>query len=424
VITVDSQAGSIVYVGTDSASVFKTIDGGQSWAPASTGLAPDGAIADVAIDPGDSDRLLVAQRSFFLGDAIFMAADGGLTWTELPVGVSGLGSAVAFHPTAATTLFVGVTSSAFRGSFLKSLDGGQSWTESNRGLSGSLATAVATDPFVPGTAYAAAFPRVFKTTDSGETWSLTSTLSSGVNAFTADPSRQDVLYAATGSAGVFKSVDGGSHWTAVNQGLTDLQVLSLGIDAKGKTLYAGTGGGVFRSDDGGSRWKNTSALPDPFPFVWTLAVDPHRPKTVYARSGNSLAKTTDGGGHWTSLPNAPRYATGLAIDPTRRETAIAASDFGTFKTSDGGETWSPAMNGLPYPFVLNSRLAMDPSDPSALYFSPFAGAFRTTNGGNLWTPFSDGLFWGAEVFGLSVNATGDTIYAATYGGVYSYRITP
>jgi photosystem II stability/assembly factor-like uncharacterized protein len=420
VITVDPRASSIVYVGTDSASIYKSIDGGQSWAPASTGLTPDGSIADIAIDPRDSNRLLVAQRSFFLGDAIFLTENGGATWTELPGVVTGLGSAVAFHPTVATTLFGGVTISAFRGSFLKSTDGGQSWTESTRGLSGSLVTPVAADPFAPGTAYSSAFPRIYKTTDYGETWTHTATLTSGVNAFVVDPSHRHILYAATRD-GVFKSLDGGVQWTPVNDGLTDLEVLSLGIDKRGKTLYAGTAGGIFRSDDGARRWKPTSALPDPFPFVWTLAVDPVHWKTVYARSGSGLVKTTDGGAHWTILPDAPRYASRIAMDPTRRETLFVAAEFELSRSSDGGETWFQAANGLPYPNVLNPQLAMDPSNPSALYFSPFAGAFRTMDGGGLWTPLSEGLFWGFEVFGLSVNATGDTIYAATYGGVYSYR---
>lgn len=424
VIAVDPRASSTVYVGTDSASVFKSIDGGQSWAPASTGLTPGGSIADIAIDPGDSGRLLVAQRSFFLGDAIFLTNDGGLIWTELPGVVPGLGSAVAFHPTSAATLFAGVTLSGFRGSFLKSFDGGQSWTESTRGLSGSLVSAVATDPFVPGTAYAAGFPRVFKTTDFGETWTLMAILGAGVNAFTVDPAHRDVLYAATAGGGVFKSVDAGSSWNATNDGLGNLQVWSLGIDRRGKTLYAGTNEGVFLSNDSGASWKATGDLPDPFPIVWTLLVDPAHWKTAYARSGNALARTTDAGGHWTVLPNAPRYVTSLATDPSGRGIVYAAADSGVFKSADGGQSWQLIVNGLPFPNVLNVRLAIDANRPSNLYFSPFAGAFRTSDGGNLWTPFSDGLYWGFEVFGLAVNATGDTIYAATYGGVYSYRITP
>ena len=64
-----------------------------------------------------------------------------------------------------------------------------------------------------------------------------------------DPSTPDSLYAGTGG-GVFKSIDSGGTWTAANAGLT-----SLGIPRSGHqplnptTLYAGTDGGVFKSTD-------------------------------------------------------------------------------------------------------------------------------------------------------------------------------
>jgi photosystem II stability/assembly factor-like uncharacterized protein len=421
-ILVDPRQSTTLYAATETA-VYKSVDSGQSWLPASNGL-PEGFISDLAIDPQNSDRLLAARSGHALDDAIFITTDGGAEWTELDVGVSGIGSAVSFHPTFSATLYTGVTLGAFRGSFLKSADGGQTWTETNRGRSGSLTGAVAADPFLPGTAYAAAFPRIYKTVDHGENWTLTATLPAGVNRLALDPSHPDVLYAATG-AGIFKSVDGGSNWTPANEGLTNLEVRSLGIDRRGKTLYAGTNEGVFRSDDSGTSWSATSALPDPFPIVWTLAVDPVHGRTVYARSDNGLAKTTDGGVSWTRLSAAPRYTAAIVIDPSQPNVLYAAADGGAFKSIDGGETWQAVNQGLPDQLFFGNQIAIDRSNPRTLYFSPFAGAFRTSDGGESWSTFSEGdLVWGFLVFGLAVNANGDTVYAATYGGVYSYRILP
>ena len=56
--------------------------------------------------------------------------------------------------------------------------------------------------------------------------------------------------------GVFKSTDSGGTWTAANTGLTSRSVYALAIDPTSPaTLYAGThGGGVFKSTDSGGTW--------------------------------------------------------------------------------------------------------------------------------------------------------------------------
>ena len=421
VIQVNAQLTSTLYVGTESAGVFKSVDSGQSWNPAGNGLTGDGFIDDIAIDPRNGDRLLAAQRNL-VGEAIFLTTNGGLKWTKMEVGVAGLGSAVAFHPLSSNTLYAGVNLSAFRGSFLISGNGGQTWTESSLGLSGSLITAVATDPFAPGSVYASAFARVFKSADRGASWSLVSTLPSGVTAFALDPAHQGIVYAAT-RVGVFKSIDGAANWAATNSGLLNLQVHALAIDRRGKTLYAGTDEGVFRSTNAAASWSPTAELPDPLQIAWILAVDPAHPRTVYSRSGNEIAKSTDGGDHWTRLTGSPRYASTIAIDPSQTKVLYVAADSGAFKSVDGGDTWVPVNHGLPDQLFFGNYLAMDPRNPATLYFSPFAGAFRTTDGAQLWTQLSNGdLAWGFQTFGLAVSADSKTVYAATYGGVYSYTI--
>ena len=427
VIQVNAQLSSIVYVGTEAAGVFKSVDSGKSWAPASNGLTGDGFIEDLAIDLQNGERLLVAQRNL-VGEEIYLTTNGGLNWTKMEVGIAGLGSAVAFHPLSSMTLYAGVTRTGFRGSFLMSGNGGQTWTESSLGLSGSLITAVATDPFAPASVYASAFARVFKSADRGTSWSLVSVLPSGVTAFALDPAHQGVIYAAT-RVGVFKSIDGAASWAATNSGLLNHQVHALGIDRRGKTLYAGTDEGVFRSTNAGGSWSATAPLPDADPpIVWTLVVDPVHPKNVYARSGNGLAKSTDGGGSWTRLADAPRYSTSVAIDPSAPEVLYAAAfsgfkSSGVFKSLNSGETWSAIDQGIPDQPFFGGLLAIDRNRPSTLYYSPFVGVFRTTNAGDRWTQFTDGdLLWGYQTFGLAVSADSKTVYAATYGGVYSYTI--
>jgi hypothetical protein len=136
------------------------------------------------------------------------------------------------------------------------------------------------DPLHPNVFYAAAsnnpYPfdnnppglvGVYKSTDSGATWSA---INQGldqivaahppINALLVDPDRPNIVYLATSGYGVFKSSDAGATWAAFNAGLTFLDVRSLALVRPGMegrpgrqlgalspdTLYAGTPGGIFK----------------------------------------------------------------------------------------------------------------------------------------------------------------------------------
>jgi hypothetical protein len=80
-----------------------------------------------------------------------------------------------------------------------------------------------------------------------------------VRALAIDPATSTRLYAGTYSGtggGVFKSTDSGGSWTAANTGLPNEQVRALAINpASPATLYAGmANSGVFKTTDSGGNW--------------------------------------------------------------------------------------------------------------------------------------------------------------------------
>ncbi len=89
---------------------------------------------------------------------------------------------------------------------------------------------------------------IFKSIDSGETWSAAQNgLSSPtVNALAIDPTAPSRIYAGT-SNGVFMSADAAANWTPINDGLTgpDLNVLAISIDRTGSILRAASPAGLF-----------------------------------------------------------------------------------------------------------------------------------------------------------------------------------
>ena len=105
----------------------------------------------------------------------------------------------------------------------------------------------------PGVVYGGFNGAVGRSGDGGATWSLSS---SGlpeqvrVHALAIDPTDPSVLYAATAFSGVFRSADSGQSWTAVAPGLEGRAVSDVLVDPQDPSiLYAATqGAGVFSVD--------------------------------------------------------------------------------------------------------------------------------------------------------------------------------
>jgi hypothetical protein len=107
---------------------------------------------------------------------------------------------------------------------------------------------LAIDPRTPSSLYAGTSDGVFKSSDSGGTWSAAKTgLPTGqVRSLAIDPVTPTILYAGT-NAGVFKSSDAARTWSPLNYGLTDLFIAAIAIDPLNRSIiHIGTvNGGVF-----------------------------------------------------------------------------------------------------------------------------------------------------------------------------------
>jgi photosystem II stability/assembly factor-like uncharacterized protein len=275
--TLYAGIGAMLGIG---AWVFKTTDGGGSWSPASLGLPtfppiPSGPgswrrVISLAIDAQNSATVYAGiDYPAFYGDApfVFKTIDGGETWSRAD---SGLPPAVfpdlAVDPQNSTTIYA----ASNRVGIFKSTDGGAHWSSLNLGLPNysccssveSLHASIVIDPRNPGTLYASLYGGgVFKTTDGGITWSAIdigpATLS--VGALAVDPLRPSILYAGTANmcfclddpdgSGIWRSSDGGVSWSTLNSGFPIYpsglyhNIYSLAIDSS--AVYAGLYGGVW-----------------------------------------------------------------------------------------------------------------------------------------------------------------------------------
>jgi photosystem II stability/assembly factor-like uncharacterized protein len=405
-LVIDPLVPSTLYAAT-SGGVFKSTDGAVTWSPASAGL-PDAASArDLVIDPRTPATLYVLTEvfgSFPTQKEIFKSTDGGTSWVPADAGLpaASLVGSVAIDPVSPTTLYAPTTVGLFM-----TTDGGASWTAVNPDAPATTTVRIAVDPVTPTTLYGVTGSgEVLKSTDAGATLvpAGTGLPAEGARLVAIDPSQPATLYAGTAN-GVFKSTDGAASWGPANTGLTQT-VLAVAIDpVTPARVYAGTGDGAFTSPDGGATWTPASAGIIAT-FVASLVIDPLAPATLYAsasafRFSGTIYKSADGGVTWTALAAS---AGPLAIDPLTPTTVYAGTfNGGVLKTTDGGMTWAPVNSGSLCDFFGNcggfisiTALAIDPRTPATVYAAEEVGGIqldfhKTIDGGANWALADTGL---------------------------------
>ncbi len=270
-IVIDPSSPRILYIGTDL-GVFKSRDGGDSWAEASAGIeAAESGIGSLLIDPRDPSTLYAGGRR---GGVVYKTTDGAATWRVVAVlgdGIATFVQTMAIDPTNSRIVYVAAPSASYKGIF-KSMNGGASWFPINSGLPlvtiWGLTLGVATprhlafDPADPSILYASGLSlsgKTFVSTDAGATWHertgllpwpLSATWPTPASAFAVDPSAPDTLYNAVyaftdwtewePTVVISKSTDRGKTWAAFGNGIRGQYGRLLVVDPSGRFLHLGT----------------------------------------------------------------------------------------------------------------------------------------------------------------------------------------
>jgi photosystem II stability/assembly factor-like uncharacterized protein len=310
------------------------------------------------------------------------------------------------------------------------------WREVGPSLPGGRVAAVAGSATDPKLYYfGSAGGGVWKSTDSGETWSAVfeKEKTSAIGALAIDPKNNNIVWVGTGESnprqdvsygdGVYKTTDGGDKW--VNVGLKNTRHISrilIDPDNPKHVIVAALGDiygdsedrGVYVTEDGGATWTKTLYV-SPASGASDLAMDVHHPNVVFAgmwhfrrepwdfASGGSddgLFKSTDGGRTWTKLtghglPTGITGKIGLAVAPSNgsRVYAIIESKDGLlYRSDDAGNNWtmvskSTQVDGRPFYFT---RIEVDPKNPDSVYAIAFQVA-HSNDGGKTFKTIAQGV---------------------------------
>jgi len=234
--------------------VYKTTDGGLNWTAVWRGdnlaryiwIDPDHPDT-VYVSTGIFDREAAnsnpndAAKSNPGGEGVIKSIDGGQTWTHANTGLGNLYVGSLFmHPDNPQILLAGTGNNQYgeqAGVYL-STDGGASWAQT---LVEDNITSVEFSESNPQIAYAGSLGHVYRSADGGLTWQNMGGAEGfwgppGVAAgfpidFQVDPNNPNRIFANNYGGGNFLSVDGGRTWTTASKGYTGAQTRDIAVDA-------------------------------------------------------------------------------------------------------------------------------------------------------------------------------------------------
>jgi len=239
-ITSLAASGSNIYTCIDLAGVKKSSDNGSTWNFANTGLAAD-----------NFNALTISNSYVFVttDSGVFRSGDNGSLWSPANTGLTQpFPFAMAFN---ADRVYV----SAGLGHLFYSDNEGSGWTEISNGLPSDLSytNMIFGLGFKNSTIYAGSGDGVYKSTDQGLNWNLSSNGITDFNVIPAFAFAGTNVLAGTDN-GLYISSDSGANWTPVDLGISYISVYAL--KQHGATLYMGTNKGIFRSFDNGLVWDS------------------------------------------------------------------------------------------------------------------------------------------------------------------------
>ena len=321
------------FFGATGGGLWKTADGGTTWAPVTDGQLGSSSVGAVAVAASRPDVVYLGMGEAQLrgnvmqGDGVYLSDDGGRTWVHRGLGDAQAIARIRVHPTDPDVVYVAALGHPFapndeRGVF-RSRDGGRTWARVLFKSPHAGAVDLVIDPSNPRVLYATLW-EVYR--------------------------RPWQLWSGGDGSGLYKSTDGGDTWTELtrNPGLPAgvLGKMTVAVSpADPNRVWANieaTDGGLYRSDDGGATWAHINADRNLWQrafYFLRIVADPKDRETVYVLSFQ-LEKSTDGGKTFSTVatPHADHHD--LWIDPGDPRRMVEGNDGGAIVSVNGGETWT------------------------------------------------------------------------------------
>ncbi len=409
--------------------VYKSTNGGASWT--NMGLSDTHQIGRIVIHPHDAEVVFVAALGHLYSDnaerGVFKTTDGGATWAhvlEITDGGQHIGIVdLVMNPNDPSVLYAAAYDRAatpwmFRqggpaGGIYKTTDSGTTWTK----LAGGLPTGdvgrvgLTISPQNPEIIYASALlpgdseePErqyenwVYRTNDGGETWQQMNAAplvgGSYFGQIRIDPSDSEHVYLL--AFGNQHSTDGGRTWSLAFRWGGDNHALWIDPDDS-RHMLLGYDYGLAITYDSGDNWYHPDELP--LAQFYGICVDMAYPYNVYGGTqdfGTWKGPSTKKGRFpirfedWEHMLGGDGYA--CQVDPSNDRWLYAESQNGSLSRIDmrRGTRKSIQYQGVEVRFNFDAPLLISPHNSDVIYHGANV-LLRASSRGESWEVISPDL---------------------------------
>jgi len=327
-----SKDGSDVIAVGQNGSVFSSMNGGNSWGSYSLGTSNFNAVQSMG------------SNIWIAGDngAFYSSSNNGATWNmQTLAGGQNLKSLSFFD--ANTGWIVGDN-----GTILKTVNSGVNWTTETSPVSVNLNSV----KFTTNQAGVACGNggKVIHTTNGGSTWTTLPT-STTKNLLSIDQ-KSNIIMVGAEEGVVFKSTDSGTTWSAVDYRIMTKSDIKSVFMLDPYTFYSCGGGGFIRKSTDAGTTFTFQANPMIGNLVSIYFFDPLRGWAVSSLN-QAIIFTTNGGATWL-LPagttvnytwqlkqsGSANIGNGFCLHPMNRDGIFIAMGTHVYRSLDKGETWT------------------------------------------------------------------------------------
>ena len=431
-IAVHPLLTNVVVVGTLRAGIWRSVDGGKSFARIRDDLpevdVPGVSLAVRLSEEDDARRRVYEERMRFSGrtpdpsklsstgeQALWVALRIGgpmrTGWPSLPERTLPIARMQPFHDISAHLMRPQDVLVAGRGQVARTVDGGETWERvfspadrqfresphlhrdagSCQGVPYRLEQTLSN----PETVWLAACYGLFVTHDGGSTWSVAPLGGSGygrVHAVAADPVDPSFLTAST-DGGILRSRDAGLNWEFVRAASAGAPITALAALPGGYLVAGGYGGEIVLAHPDGEvevdRLRELQATQTPQEEAERRA---RRSRSPYDRSGLAARPEANPRLH----PGIDLHVADLVFHPNLSNVVFAGTRRGVFRSEDGGATWQHSSLGLGEMEVADllvdrSAALLEPKGPDPA--GKLVMLWAATRGGGIYRSRSSGRAW-------------------------------
>jgi photosystem II stability/assembly factor-like uncharacterized protein len=349
---------------------------------------PGGDVRSLVVDPSNPDRFYFGT----LDGQMYTSGDAGKTWQYLhnfnrpKLFVDH----IIVDPRDSKTLYVAAHRHKEVGGFFKSTDGGRKWRESSQLKNEALHSLVQSEAN-PNVLIAGTFNGVFRSDDSGETWSQLPTSNTPdlvhVESLAFDPRNTNTIYAGTWHL-PYKSTDGGRSWRSITNGiLDDSDIFAIDIDPRDPThVFMSACSGIYETKNAGDSWSKVNGIPSQSRRTRAILQHPTIPGLVFAGTTEGFWRSDRGGApdSWMVTTSRQLEINSITVHPSRPQTIyIGTNNYGVMVSNDAGKTFLPTNGGYSGRFA--NVIVGDREDASRIY----AATINTTTGGGFFFVSTD-----------------------------------